>query len=158
MCKRSNHLGTRTLTKLSRPKHIPACRSELSNTFRSNVFGHGFIFNQQFFYKNNNTKTTTLMGFDTIEINLVLIHFSSIYEVGTFNYLAFFEFYFSHHSITPAMPEINQTRLISIASKPIKIMVVVVVFVVFFCSNTLVPKMFGQKNLGQKIFDNNFLG
>ena len=39
-------------------------------------------------------------------------------------------------------------------SKPIKIMVVVVVFVVFFCSNTLVPKMFGKKNLGQnKLLD-----
>ena len=37
------------------------------------------------------------------------------------------------------------TWLISIVSNPIKIVVVVVVFVLFFCSKTLVPKMFGQK-------------
>ena len=44
-------------------------------------------------------------------------------------------------------------------SKPIKIVVVVVVFVVVLfclCSKTLVPKMFGQKNLGQKIIGFDF--
>ena len=47
----------------------------------------------------------------------------------------------------------SKTRLISIVSKPIKIVVVVVVFVVVI----FVQKMVGQKNLGQKIFDLKFV-
>ena len=49
------------------------------------------------------------------------------------------------------------TRLISIVSKPIKIVVVVVVFVVvIFVQKRLSKKCLVKKNPGQKILDKNF--
>ena len=58
-----------------------------SNTFRSNVFWTWIFFNQNIFTKLTTTITTTttktLMGFDTIEINLV----------GTFSWTWFYLFF-----------------------------------------------------------------
>ena len=46
--------------------------------------------------------------------------------------------------------EQHQTRLISIVSKPIKIVFVVVVFVVIFVKDISSKKCLVKKNLGQK--------
>ena len=55
----------------------------------------------------------------------------------------------------PTKPKIEETRLISIVSKPIKIVVVAVVFVfvVLFVQNVSSKKCLVKKNLGQKMFD-----
>ena len=54
------------------------------------------------------------------------------------------------HKLPLYLTEIEYTRLISIVSKPIKVLVVVVVNVV---QNVLIRKNIGSKNLGQHFLD-----
>ena len=77
-----------------------------SNTFRPYVFWTWFFFNQQFFGPNfffantttTRTTTTTLLGFDTVEINLVWSPFITL-QYWNILFLSFLKASFSPSSM-----------------------------------------------------------